>query len=79
LKGRNYELGLTRKYGPVQAKVIAPKLLAYKEFLTDFQGWKSARFMPLIRARERPAWRGEKSRLRAPLIHTCALKAASRA
>jgi hypothetical protein len=40
LKGGNYELGLTRKYGPVQAKVIAPNLLAYKEFLTDFQGWQ---------------------------------------
>jgi hypothetical protein len=32
-----YALGLTRKYDPVQAKVIAPKLLAYKDFLTDFQ------------------------------------------
>jgi len=39
-KGRNYQLGLTRKYGPVQAKVIALKLLGYKDFLTDFQGRK---------------------------------------
>src|SRR5262249_11214079 len=35
--GRKYELGLTRKYGLVQAKVVAPKLLAYKDFFTNFQ------------------------------------------
>jgi hypothetical protein len=32
------QLGLTRKYGPVQAKVIAENLLAYKGFFTVFQG-----------------------------------------
>jgi hypothetical protein len=32
------QLGLTRKYGPVQAKVIAENLLAYKGFFRVFQG-----------------------------------------
>jgi hypothetical protein len=52
-KRNNYDgLGLTRKHGSVQAKVIATKLLAYKGFSIEFQAHKWPEFVPLIRARE---------------------------